>query len=592
MPTIPTVFRPVLSRDVHLARPFKAYKHYSINQSTYSGSGAQWHEAQHTSLLLNINDPATTYPTNSFDASNQYVHWNSIDHKYYRYPYDPGRTHEHSNANLTRKNLHTNASILSITYLNVGERIKPGSVSITSTPVSDTITLYDDGTGNLRDPLIDSSSFATGSRCFFYLTFNDTFRDFAYTTGEYVTSSLAYQLQGQTNHAYVQGVDTETGIATTNNEGYIGFAGKFDERIGIGTRDYIRVSHDNLFNRFNRCDNWTISFWLKTPSSNSSGGFILSKYGTNRNQVLNSDGTLSYQDDILSSIPNVTGSWNNTRTPFVIGYDNNTGNSNVYFNSSDGISSLQISSSAFAQSEWQHIAIRNSGSNCQIFLSGGAQQSGRIPKNNTSNASDICIGVGTPLYDRDSALANRLAEIRMYDYAVSDTGITSLANRDFLSGSCLQTSIVGNVFYRNGQVVVSSPYPKYNSGSGFFGNTWQLDYRGTHTIYENEVMVRVPKDIMNVSTNPTATWRPATADSACNINGSLSGNAYTPATAEQNSTPGDHRKTIFLSGSAYPYVTTIGLYNDKAQLLAVGKLARPVQKRDDVDMNLIVRWDY
>ena len=41
-----------------------------------------------------------------------------------------------------------------------------------------------------------------------------------------------------------------------------------------------------------------------------------------------------------------------------------------------------------------------------------------------------------------------------------------------------------------------------------------------------------------------------------------------------------------------PYITSIGLYNDKSQLLAVGKLSQAIQKRDDIDMNFVVRWDY
>ena len=97
-------------------------------------------------------------------------------------------------------------------------------------------------------------------------------------------------------------------------------------------------------------------------------------------------------------------------------------------------------------------------------------------------------------------------------------------------------------------------------------------------------MIRVPKAACNISVNPSATFRPGTGDlNNCNVDG---GNS------EKFNTPGDFRKTMFLSGSALPYVTTIGLYNDKAQLLAVGKLAEAVQKRNDVDMNFIVRWDY
>ena len=49
---------------------------------------------------------------------------------------------------------------------------------------------------------------------------------------------------------------------------------------------------------------------------------------------------------------------------------------------------------------------------------------------------------------------------------------------------------------------------------------------------------------------------------------------------------------MFISGTAKPYITTIGLYNKNAQLLAIGKMAQPIQKRDDIDMHFLVRWDY
>ena len=34
------------------------------------------------------------------------------------------------------------------------------------------------------------------------------------------------------------------------------------------------------------------------------------------------------------------------------------------------------------------------------------------------------------------------------------------------------------------------------------------------------------------------------------------------------------------------------MHNDNAELMAVAKLAQPIQKRDDIDMNFVVRWDY
>jgi hypothetical protein len=48
----------------------------------------------------------------------------------------------------------------------------------------------------------------------------------------------------------------------------------------------------------------------------------------------------------------------------------------------------------------------------------------------------------------------------------------------------------------------------------------------------------------------------------------------------------------FATGSAFaPYITTVGLYDNAGQLLAIGKLAQPVRKRPDVDMNFLIRID-
>ena len=48
----------------------------------------------------------------------------------------------------------------------------------------------------------------------------------------------------------------------------------------------------------------------------------------------------------------------------------------------------------------------------------------------------------------------------------------------------------------------------------------------------------------------------------------------------------------FTTGSAWsPYVTTIGLYDDNARLLAVGKLSRAIKKSSDYDTTFIVGFD-
>ena len=40
-----------------------------------------------------------------------------------------------------------------------------------------------------------------------------------------------------------------------------------------------------------------------------------------------------------------------------------------------------------------------------------------------------------------------------------------------------------------------------------------------------------------------------------------------------------------------PYVTYIGLYNEDNELLAHGKLAKPIKLSDDIETSFIVRFD-
>ena len=586
MPATPTVFRGIRSND-YQSRPFRAYKQYTI---TNASTSVTQYNAIYTGNRVDVNDTAAVYPLNS-DGTNQHTVWDTIDHRYYRYPYDPARSHELTNRSTVEKHLDVSASIVSIPYLDVGERIKPGSVSITATPVNTSITLRDDSNGNLRDPLIDTSSFASSSRNVFYMSFNDEFRRFPTGLGTYTTGSFKYILNGtEHNDASIQGIRLINGVTATNTSASIGNAAEFPDNT------YIRIPHNDLFNKLQRCDDWTLSFWHRDRvgvSDSNLLSFIINKHGVTRERYITDNGTFDYRD------LNITGTnesnlyfqrpefWK-TRTPIALYIKHEIAESQkrLIYIASDGTQTSVISGSFANDGQWHHMCIRNSASICELFIDTVASAySGSLPNNNTATSADIMIGAENPESDpwAGASTIYGLAEMRLYDYAVSNANIQSLANRHFLSASCLQTNVVGNVFYRNGHAVVSTPLPRYNSGSGFFGNTWSMTYKGQHTIYENEVLVRVPADQLNVSMNPSATYRPSTGDNnACN----------TDSVADSKLTPGELRKPMFVSGSVYPYITTIGLYNDNGEMLAVGKLASPVQKRDDVDMNFIVRWDY
>ena len=47
-----------------------------------------------------------------------------------------------------------------------------------------------------------------------------------------------------------------------------------------------------------------------------------------------------------------------------------------------------------------------------------------------------------------------------------------------------------------------------------------------------------------------------------------------------------------VTGSSFnPYITTVGLYNDSNELLAVAKLGQPLPKSEDTDMTFVIKLD-
>jgi len=208
MPVIPTVYNTIRPGD-YQTNTVKAYKRYTVTNSTFSASGYRAHDAIWKLHPPDVGDPSVTYPEN-YDDTNKHVVWKSIDHRYYRNPYDPANCHEGTNRQKTEKNYFYSASILSCPYLDVGESIKPGSVTVTN----GTITLQDDGNGNLRDTAISTASFATASRCFFYMSFNNEFRHCEGPTGFVASSSVEYELRGVTRYAEARNVTISTATAS------------------------------------------------------------------------------------------------------------------------------------------------------------------------------------------------------------------------------------------------------------------------------------------------------------------------------------------------------------------------------------------
>jgi hypothetical protein len=134
-----------------------------------------------------------------------------------------------------------------------------------------------------------------------------------------------------------------------------------------------------------------------------------------------------------------------------------------------------------------------------------------------------------------------------------DNGLGSL-----LSGS----SKVGDIIYEHGMVIFTDNNLNLNSIINDYSLT--VSFQSTVTIYETQYKCTIRQNEFNFSQNPTL------------ISGSSnSGVLYD-----------------FATGSYFdPYITTIGLYNNNQELLAVAKLAQPLPISSVTDTNILVNLD-
>jgi hypothetical protein len=180
-----------------------------------------------------------------------------------------------------------------------------------------------------------------------------------------------------------------------------------------------------------------------------------------------------------------------------------------------------------------------------------------------------------------------------------------------LSGST--STRIGNVFYNQGLVVITS-----GSNSKLTGS-WDISYKSTQTIYEHEYLLIVNEDEFNVSQNPSAivnvgkeTQRYITSDGKTMSVVTNPGVSYIKKkTVLENGNILDYRfgstynnsisggfehyelsSSMDSTGSFLsPFITTIGLYDDDCQLVAVAKLPQPIKSEPDIPVNFIVRFD-
>jgi len=224
----------------------------------------------------------------------------------------------------------------------------------------------------------------------------------------------------------------------------------------------------------------------------------------------------------------------------------------------------QITSSATTTS-WTHVVCQKSGSELQMYVNGTLHASASsvlLIDTNSPFTASARIDNTEPLFiggfESGSNLSGVLDEIRIYNKSLTLTQVGYLADRTE-GGSFIQTNHVGNIFSKQGIAIISSADYRYDN---VINLPYTASYRSTKTIYEMGITTKINAGDFNVSSNLSLT-----ADDDISF------------------------KSFATSSAFAPYITTVGLYDNAGQLLAIGKLAQPIRKRPDVDMNFLIRID-
>ena len=145
-------------------------------------------------------------------------------------------------------------------------------------------------------------------------------------------------------------------------------------------------------------------------------------------------------------------------------------------------------------------------------------------------------------------------------------------------GNLVSASVnVGQIFYPHGLAVITQQ--TWNAGveiDQFYdpdeGENLAItcSFSSSYTIYETQYKCTIDESEFNFSQNPSI------------ISGSVTNNVTTASGVIYD----------FATGSYFnPYVTTVGLYNNDRELLAVGKLAQPLPTSHVTDTTILVNID-
>jgi len=571
------VFKRIFNQGI-TTRPYKAHKRYEVTDVNYSSSFeiSTFRAISPFNTKLEVSKSKhqgieydTTILTGSGAISRdlnkvpQKIMWSTLNSVCFK---DYGDKH-----------LYPTASIVSIPQNKFGLGIKPESVTISdfsraagSASLHLSESKFDNQCGVLYDTAIDHTKFVDDRYLKFYLGFNKYPHNTIYKIQK-DEGPFGNNLECK-NVTIVNGIDT-TGEATAS--GYGGF-------LQTSSSLYIPAAGSNT-DFFNSFENWSISAWIKLPPSQSmlerNNNIILAKAGQEYNPYLDYNPSSTQRGNVFGSRQII----DPPAYPFKVSVYNQLAgelNGKLQFQFFDGRenkrSQLIVTSSKVNDNQWHNIIVNHTGGQnggTMKFYVDGVQLDDFAATHVSrpiGNEQDVMImcrnGMG------DTGTSGSIDEVRFYNTNLTTDNISSLSNNHVISGSAYQTRNVGYTFYEKGLIVVTDPRPKYQNcflGDGDFnytGKGFEFTYNSTKKIEQQSILCEIGRGEFNVSQNNTL-----------RLTGDESG----------------HVLRDFVTGSAFrPYITSIGLYNNEGELLAIGKMGSPMKKRQDVDVTVDVRLDF
>ena len=141
------------------------------------------------------------------------------------------------------------------------------------------------------------------------------------------------------------------------------------------------------------------------------------------------------------------------------------------------------------------------------------------------------------------------------------------------SGSIIIGENVGNIIYEHGMAIITNPStPIFNLANAYNVSS---SFLSSMTIFESQYKCTIRDNEFNFSLNPSLTSGSVSISSSMGTFNSAGEILYS-----------------YVTGSYFsPYITTVGLYDDFQNLIAVGKLSQPLQSSDTTDTTILINLD-